>query len=196
MPMSGDVYTCGVCETTVKILNGSDTPPLCCGAEMELETDNLKLNKIPDDKNICGGVLGCQKCNFKVIVVNDQGTVPRHHMEDLEMTSDRTSGEWDQIYKCDSCGQIVKITKEGCGPLRCCDADVCIMDVAQVKEVKDQIEIELGKVHDKPYQDPYFICKECERELKVIKPGEGEVICHGKNMEKRARIRYYFQGGG
>lgn len=196
MPMSSEVYKCNVCDTIVKIINGSEVPPVCCETEMELVTDESLLKRIPDDKNICGAVFACQKCNFKVIAVTDEGTIPQHCMDDMKMTSDRTTGEWDQIYKCTSCGQIVKITKEGCGLLHCCDAEVCIMDVPQVNELKEQIEIELAKVHDKPYDDPYFICTECEREIKVIKDGEGNVICHGKNMEPRKRIRYYFQGGG
>lgn len=196
MPVSGQVYKCNVCDQIVKVLNGSEVPPVCCESEMEIVTDINEIKKIPNDKNVCGTILKCQSCNFKVILTSDEGTGIKHCLDDMKITADRTTGEWDQIYRCDSCGQIVKITKEGCGPLRCCDADVCIMDVAQVKEIKDKIEIELGKVHDKPYQDPYFICTECERELKVIKQGKGEVICHSKNMEKRDRIRYYFQGGG
>jgi desulfoferrodoxin-like iron-binding protein len=163
---------------------------------MELVTEETQMNKIPEDKNICGTVLQCQKCKFKTIVIKDEGSTIQHCLHEMKMTADRTTGEWDLIYKCASCGQIIKITKEGCGPLRCCDTDVCIMDVAQVNKIKDKIEIELNKVHDKPYQDPYFICTECEREIKVIKPGEGNVICHGQNMDKRDRIRYYFQGGG
>lgn len=196
MPMSGEVYKCNVCDSMVKIINGSDAPPICCETEMTLVTDETQLRNIPDDKNICGALLKCQQCNFKVIIVNDAGTTIQHHMVDLEMTADRTSGEWDMIYKCDSCGQIIKITKEGCGPLHCCDKEICVMDVAQVKDVKDKIEIELDRIHDGPYEDPYFICKECEREIKVLKDGEGNVICHKKSMEKRDRIRYYFQGGG
>jgi desulfoferrodoxin-like iron-binding protein len=196
MPISGEVYKCSVCDSVVKILNGSDAPPICCDSEMELVTDDAELRMIPDDKNICGTILKCQKCNFKVIMIKDEGTTIQHHMEELMMTADRTTGEWDMIYKCDSCGQIIKITQEGCGPLHCCDQEICVMDIAQVKEEKDKIEIELQKVHDGPYDDPYFICTECEREVKVLKDGEGNVICHGKLMEKRDRIRYYFQGGG
>lgn len=196
MPVSGQVYKCNVCDQIVKVLNGSDVPPMCCESEMELVTDEKELRNIPDDKNVCGAVLQCQKCKFKVILVNDEGTGVVHHMKDMKMTSDRTAGEWDQIYKCTSCGQVIKITKEGCGPIHCCDEEICIMDVPQVNELKDQIEIERERVHDKPYEDQYFICTECEREVKVIKKGDGKVICHGKPMDKRDRIRYYFQGGG
>ena len=196
MPISGQVYKCNVCDSIVKILNGSDVPPMCCETEMEPVTDELQLKQIPEDKNVCGTVLKCHKCNFKVIVVKDEGTIPSHHMELLKMTADRTTGEWDQIYECSSCGQIIKITKEGCGPLHCCDEEICIMDVQQVKDLKDKVEIELQKVHDGPYKDPYFICTQCEREVKILKKGAGEVICHDKTMEPRERIRYYFQGGG
>ena len=70
------------------------------------------------------------------------------------------------------------------------------MDIPQVNELKEKIEIELEKVHDKPFEDPFFICNECEREVKIIKAGEGTVICHNKPMIPRPRIGYYFQGGG
>ena len=196
MPISGEVYKCNVCDQLIRVLNGSDTPSMCCEQEMELVTEQAELKNIPDDKNICGALLKCKKCNFKAIMINDAGTGIFHCMDDMAVTADRTSGEWDMIYKCTSCGQIIKITNEGCGPLHCCDEEICIMDVAQVKEIKDKIEIELQKLHDKPYDDPYFICKDCEREIKVIKRGRGQVICHDKPMEKRDRIRYYFQGGG
>ena len=196
MTVSGQVYKCNVCEQLIRILNGSDAPPICCTSEMELIKDPAVLKSIPDDKNICGTVLKCQKCNFKVIMINDEGTGIQHHLIDMQMTSDRTTGEWDQIYKCGSCGQVIKITKEGCGPMHCCDEEICMMDVPQIRELKEKVEIELAKAHDQPYKDPYFSCKECEREIKVIKKGRGEVICHGKPMEKRDKIGYYFQGGG
>ena len=196
MPVSGQVYQCNVCDSMVKIINGSDVAPVCCSSEMEPVTDELKLKQIPDDKNVCGAVFTCEKCKFKIIIVNDQGTIPLHHSEDMQMTVDRTTGEWDQIYECSSCGQVIKVTKEGCGMLHCCDSEVCVMDVGQMTELKDKIELELEKVHDGPYEDPYLICTECEREVKVIKTGKGTVICHDKPMEKRDRIRYYFQGGG
>jgi desulfoferrodoxin-like iron-binding protein len=117
-------------------------------------------------------------------------------MEEMLITAERTTGEWDLIYECSSCGQIIKITREGCGQLHCCDEAICVMDVEQVKELKDRIEIELQKVHEKPYEEPYFVCDECDREVKILKLGKGEVICHGKAMIKRPRIGYYFQGGG
>ncbi len=196
MPVSGEVYICEACDTMIKIINGDDTAPMCCSSEMQPMTDKLKLQQIPEDKNVCGAVIKCKKCKFKAIVVSDEGTMPRHHSSDMKITADRTSGEWDQIYKCTSCGQIVKITKEGCGMLHCCDKEVCVMDVPQVNELKMQIEIAKKKVHDKPFDDPYLICTECEREVKVIKMGDGKVICHNKLMSKRDRIRYYFQGGG
>jgi desulfoferrodoxin-like iron-binding protein len=196
MPVSGQVYKCNVCDQLIKVLNGSEVPPVCCESEMEPVTDEFELKKIPEDKNVCGGVLQCQKCNFKAIMVKDEGTGIQHCLGDMKITADRTTGEWDQIYKCSSCGQIIKITKEGCGPLRCCDMEVCDMDIAEIDELKEKIDIEIEKVHDKPYEDPYAICTECEREIKIIKKGEGKVICHGKPMDKRDRIRYYFQGGG
>jgi len=196
MPISGQIYRCNACDQIIEVLNGSDVPPNCCEQDMELVTDEAIIKQIPVDKNICGAVLTCQRCKFKVIMLNDSGTGIHHCMEDMVMTADRTTGEWDMIYECSSCGQIVKITKEGCGPLHCCDSEVCIMDVAKVDEIKDKIEIQREKLHDKPYDDPYVICTECEREVKVIKRGEGKVICHDKQMEHRQRIRYYFQGGG
>ena len=97
MPMSADVYMCKVCDSMIKIINGSEVPPVCCETDMEIVTDEIQLKHIPDDKNVCGAVFTCQKCNFKAIIVNDQGTVPRHCMEDMKMTADRTAGEWDQI---------------------------------------------------------------------------------------------------
>jgi desulfoferrodoxin-like iron-binding protein len=196
MPISGQVYKCNACDQVVKVLNGSDIPPNCCESDMELITDELELKDIPEDKNICGAVLQCQKCNFKLILINDEGTGIRHCLEDMKYTADRTTGEWDHIYKCTNCGQVVKITKEGCGPLHCCDAEICVMDVPEVEELKEKIEIELAKMGDKPYDDPYLICTECEREIKVLKTSTGDVICHKKPMDKRTRIRYYFQGGG
>jgi desulfoferrodoxin-like iron-binding protein len=196
MPVSGQVYRCNVCDQVVKVLNGSDIPPECCESEMEAITDIDTIKKIPNDKNVCGAVLKCQNCNFKVILTSDEGTGIKHCMDDMKATADRTTGEWDQIYKCTSCGQIIKITKEGCGPMHCCDEDLCIMDVPQVNDLKDQIEIERKKTHDRPLDDPYLICTNCEREVKVIKQGPGKVICHDKDMQPRARIRYYFQGGG
>jgi desulfoferrodoxin-like iron-binding protein len=180
----------------VHIINGSDIDPICCETEMELVSDENKLKHIPDDKNICGAVLKCQKCNFKLIALSELTSIPQHHMEEMVITAERTTGEWDQIYECSSCGQIIKITREGCGQLHCCDEAVCVMDVEQVKELKDKIEIELEKIHEKPYEEPYFVCDECDREIKILKIGKGEVICHGKAMIKRPRIGYYFQGGG
>ena len=196
MPISGEVYVCNVCDQIIKVLNGSDVPPMCCEQDMELVTDQKQLKNVPEDKNICGAVLKCKDCNFKAIMINDSGTGIVHCMDDMVMTADRTSGEWDMIYKCTSCGQIVKITQEGCGPLHCCDEEICIMDVAQVREIKDKIEIELQKLYDRPLDDPYLICTECEREVKILKRGDGKVICHDKDMEPRKRIRFYFQGGG
>ncbi len=196
MPASGQLFMCNVCDNIVQIMNGSDITPICCETEMELISDENKLKQIPEDKNICGAVLKCQKCNFKIIALTDLTTTPRHHMEDMVITAERTSGEWDQIFECSSCGQILKITREGCGQLHCCDEEVCVMDVEQVKELKDKIEIELEKLHEKPYEEPYFVCNECDREVKVLKLGEGDVICHGKTMIKRPKIGYYFQGGG
>ena len=196
MPVSGQLYKCNVCDTIIKILNGSEISPICCETEMELITDEAQIKQIPDDKNVCGTVLKCQNCNFKAVTLVDGGVTPQHCLDDMEITADRTTGEWDMIYECSSCGKIIKITKEGCGPLHCCDHEICIMDVPQVKELKDKIEIELAKVHDKPYDDPYYICTECEREIKVLKAGEGKVICHNKPMEPREKIGYYFQGGG
>ena len=196
MPLSADIYMCNVCDSRVRIVNGSETPPTCCQTEMEQVTDKLILNRIPTDKNVCGATLACQSCNFKVIMVNDQGTVPQHCMHDMKITIKSTISEKDQIYKCDSCGQIIKITKEGCGPIRCCDAEICIMDVKAITDLQEKIDIQLEKVHDKPFDDPYVVCPYCEREVKILKQGEGNVICHGKPMEKRARFKYYFQGGG
>jgi len=196
MPVSGQVYRCNACDQVVKVLNGSEVPPMCCESEMELITDKKQLKNLPDDKNVCGAVLQCQKCSFKVIMTIDSGTGITHCTEDMKVTADRTAGEWDHIYRCTSCGQVIRITKEGCGPLRCCDEDICVMDVPEVEDLKEQIRIELEKVHDKPYEDQYVICTECEREVKIIKKGEGKVICHDKPMDKRDRIRYYFQGGG
>ena len=196
MPTSGQIYKCNVCDQLVKVLNGSEVPPICCESEMELVTDEFQLKQIPDDKNVCGVILACQKCNFKVVFMKDEGTGIQHCLDDMRITSDRTTGEWDKIYKCSSCGQIIKITKEGCGPLRCCDQEICDMDIDEIKELQEKINIELEKVHDKPYQDQYVTCTECEREIKIIKPGEGKVICHGKIMDKRIKIGYYFQGGG
>ena len=86
------------------------------------------LKQIPKDKNVCGAVLACTKCNFKVIMISDQGIHPIHCLDEMKMTADRTTGEWDQIYKCNSCGQIIKITKEGCGPLHCCDKEILTTD--------------------------------------------------------------------
>ena len=90
---------------------------------------------------------------------------------------------------------IESIDQELCAGCGTC-VEICIMDVAQVREEREKIEIELEKVHDSPMQDPYLICTECEREIKVLKQGDGVVICHDKNMEPRKRIRFYFQGGG
>ena len=196
MPVSGQVYKCNVCDQIVKVLNGSDIPPECCETEMEEITDIKKISNIPNDKNVCGAVLQCQNCKFKVILTTDEGTGIKHCMDFMKISADRTTGEWDQIFKCTSCGQIIKITTEGCGPLHCCDEDLCIMDVPQVNDLKDKIEIERKKVHDRPLDDQYFICTDCEREVKVIKKGSGEIICHGKKMQPRDRIKYYFQGGG
>jgi desulfoferrodoxin-like iron-binding protein len=196
MPISGQVYKCNVCDQIIRVINGTDVAPMCCEAEMELIENPAELQNVPEDKNICGTVLQCQQCNFKVIMINDEGTGIRHCSQDMKMTADRTSGEWDMIYKCSNCGQIIKITKEGCGEIHCCDTQICVMDIAQVREVKDQIEIELARVDNKPYEDQYLICIECEREIKILKKGEGKVICHDKPMDTRDRIRYYFQGGG
>lgn len=196
MPASGQVYICNVCDNIVHVLNGSDIPPICCETEMELLADENKIKQIPEDKNICGAVLKCQKCNFKIIALTELTTVPSHHMAEMKITAERTTGEWDQIYECSSCGQIIKITREGCGQLHCCDEELCVMDVGQVKELKDKIEIELSKLHDKPFEEPYFVCNECDREVKILKMGDGNVICHGKSMTERPKIGYYFQGGG
>jgi desulfoferrodoxin-like iron-binding protein len=196
MPISADVYKCKVCESGIKIINGSEVPPSCCETEMERLTEKEELKKIPDDKNVCGAVFKCQKCNFKARVINDQGTVPSHCMLEMKFTADKTSGERDQIYKCTNCGQIIKITSEGCGPLRCCDSEICVMDVPQIVDLEKKIQIEIDKIHDKPMDDPYFVCSDCEREIKIVKMGEGKLICHGKDMNPRSKIGYYFQGGG
>ena len=155
MPMSGQVYICNVCDQVIRVINGSDAPPICCETEMELVTEE---NQISVDKNVCGAVLKCKNCNFKVIMAVDSGTGIKHCLNDMIITADRTTGEWDHIFKCTNCGQIVKITREGCGPLTCCDSEICVMDVPELNDLKEHIDLELEKVHDAPFEDPYLVC--------------------------------------
>ena len=93
-----------------------------------------------------------------------------------------------QIYKCETCGNIVEILHEGEGELVCCNKPMILMEeqikdaaiekhVPYIQRTTDGILVKIGQNQDHPMQEEHFIewielIADGESYRKYLKPGD------------------------